>query len=163
MTYKVEKDWITAASFRAVVIYTDSHRCGYVAVTPEHPLFGVNYRDTSNAVAFPAEEHIGKRGILALVCANAESPRLDVIFDVHGSLTYSGDAGYPVPGDNLWWFGYDCGHYGDGKSPEYLQKVKELYPDSPFMWGDYGVYRSLDYCTGECESLAQQLIDRIVV
>lgn len=43
---KVEKDWTTASGLRAVVIATSmGHRCGYVGVSKDHPLFGKDYND----------------------------------------------------------------------------------------------------------------------
>lgn len=86
----------------------------------------------------------------------------EFVFDVHGSLTFSGDGRgqYPVPSD-LWWFGYDCGHAGDGKAPEYLQEMRERYPDSPIMWTDDGEFRSVEYCMDECESLARQIAEKV--
>jgi len=62
------------------------------------------------------------------------------MFDVHGGLTYSGgEDDFPVESD-LWWFGYDCGHLGD---------VSDICSE--------GVFRDLDYCKAECESLAKQI------
>ena len=48
---------------------------------------------------------------------------MDLYFNVHGSLTYSGDndGTYPVE-SNLWWLGFDCGHYGDGRDLTYKQQ-----------------------------------------
>src|SRR5690606_15444186 len=128
------------AGFRAVVIMGSlGHRCGYVGVPAEHPLHGVEYSAASDAVAFPADEQIGKRGLIPLLCADpAEPARLDVVFDVHGGLTYSGgdELGYPVEAKGLWWFGYDCGHAGDAASPEFQEQCRKDYPDKPFMWSD---------------------------
>jgi hypothetical protein len=81
--------------------------------------------------------------------------------DVHGGLTFADGGGkYPVASD-LWFFGYDCGHYQDGRSEEYVAEQMARYPDKPFMWhDDDGVFRSVDYCMSECESLAKQLAAR---
>jgi len=109
------------------------------------------------------DDEIGKRSIItALVIATSDSngarQRPDAVFDVHGGLTYSGSGDYPVQSD-LWWFGYDCGHYRDGKSPEHCQEQRDRYPDEPHMWSDDdGEFRSLPYCVEECESLARQIV-----
>ncbi len=164
MTFTIEKDWTTQAGFRAVVTMSDmGHRCGYVGVAPGHPLHGVEYGHTCAAIQAPDDDApVGKRGVISLLCATPErmtSPEL--AFDVHGSLTYSGGNGkYPVESD-LWWFGYDCAHSGDGRSPEYLEAQRERYPDSPIMWHDDGEFRSLEYCVAECESLARQIVERV--
>lgn len=165
MSYQVERDWTTQAGFRAVVTMSDmGHRCGYVGLPKEHPLYGAEYSDPSPALTAPSnDEPVGKRGVITLLCVTPErmtSPEL--VFDVHGSLTFSGNGHgrYPVLSD-LWWFGYDCGHAGDGKSPEYLQEMCERYPGSPIMWKDDGEFRSLEYCMNECESLARQIAEKV--
>ena len=88
----LEKDWITKSGLRAVCLFVhDSHRCGYVCVPKEHPLYGVAYSSHSESIG--------------------DSP--DCFFDVHGGLTYSGESGkYPAEGEG-WWFGFDCAHSGD--------------------------------------------------
>src|SRR5688572_11433893 len=67
---------------------TLGHWCGYVAVPPGHPMHGKEYDS--------------------------------VEVDVHGGLTYgSACRGHichvPKPGepDDVFWFGFDCGHAGD--------------------------------------------------
>lgn len=168
-TFNVEKDWLTAAGYRAVVIMGDlGHRCGYVAIPAGHPLHGVDYSAESEALAkIPDDEPLGKRSAIALLCCAAEgrikqSP--EMAFNVHGGLSYSGgNAGYPVPSSGLWWFGFDCGHAGDAQSPEYIAKQRAEYPDKPYMWRDYGgEHRTLDYCVDECESLARQIVEKTV-
>lgn len=166
MRFQVEKDWTTQAGFRAVVIMGDmGSRCGYVGVPKGHPLFGASYSEPHPALAAPPDdEPVGKRGIMSLICSTPETMNSpDMVFDVHGSLTYagSGDGNYPVK-SNLWWFGYDCAHAGDGRSPEYMEMQREHYPNSPIMWHNDGMFRSLDYCVSECESLARQIVERVV-
>jgi hypothetical protein len=56
----------------------------------------------------------------------------------------------PEPGepDDVWWFGFDCAHYGD-LSPSY---------DSKYRGHDeLAVYRDLGYVERECANLAAQL------
>jgi len=164
MSFTIERDWTTKAGFRAVVMMGGmGHRCGYVGVPSGHPLHGVEYGADCAALVFPENESIGKRGIIPLLCANGEA-RPDVVFNVHGGLTYSvGNGAYPVESD-LWWFGFDCSHAGDAPSPEYCAKLRESYPDQSFMWRDRdGTHRSLAYCVEECELLAQQFVDRVLL
>lgn len=170
MSYQVEKDWTTAAGFRAVVTMGSmGFRCGYVGVPEGHPLHGAEYDAPCSALPAPADdEEVGKRGIIPLLCASADSSRLtspDVVFDVHGGLTYSAGRDYPVPSDGLWWFGYDCGHAGDGRSEEYIAQRKAASPDSGDLWDNAWdeVVRDLAYCEAECESLARQIVERTVV
>lgn len=161
--YTVEKDWTTRAGFRAVAIMGSlGHRCGYVGVPVGHPLHGVSYSDEADALLeISGDEPIGKRGSIPILCAALsggikQTP--EMVFDVHGSLTYAnGRADYPVESD-LWWFGFDCGHCDDAPSDEYIEKM-----DARFR-GMYreGVHRSLDYVTDECESLAAQIVAKTV-
>jgi hypothetical protein len=167
----IEKDWTTEAGFRAVVLMTSmGHRCGYVAVPVGHQLHGVKYSEPCAHLKPPADdEEVGKRSPLALICAAGDESRMqspDIVFNVHGGLTYSGgSAEYPAASDGLWWFGYDCAHYGDAKSPEYCAQSRERYPDNPILWdSEYdGEYRDLDYCVAECESLARQIKEAVAV
>ncbi len=161
----VEKDWTTATGLRAVVLLVErGHRCGYVGVPDTHPLHGVEYNSTSDSVQFPSAEGMGKRGVLSLIANPDGDARLDSVFDVHGSLTFSGGGdGYPAPSDGLWWFGFDCAHHGDAPSDEYLTSMREKHPEHPFLWerDPFAVHRDLVYVEQECESLATQLIERV--
>lgn len=99
----VEKDWITKAGLRAVVLLQPSgFRCGYVAVEEDSVAWGVPYN----------------------------SPRFNDI-DVHGGLSYGGAVStddYPVLSPGAWWLGFDCGHWMDAPEPGgYMAKTfKEL-------------------------------------
>lgn len=163
MSKKIVKDWATESGLRAVVIMTSmGHHCGYVAVPLGNPLHGVAYGEPTHVLQAPADdEPVGKRGAIALMCAAFDPSRMqspDIVFNVHGGLTYSGGSPeYPVPHDGLWWFGYDCGHHGDGMSDEALEERRQRYPTQPFMWERDGEFRDLDYCIAECESLASQI------
>jgi hypothetical protein len=149
VTIAIEKDWLTSAGYRAVVIRCSgalNHRCGYVGIDATHPLFGAPYYEPCARVSPPPDdEQIGDRGIVEMVVnsgkAAAQLP-LSVVFDVHGSLTYSGNGSgrYPVVSD-LWWFGFDAAHYLDDE--------------------DGG--RPLLFMIDQCESLAAQLTSRLKV
>ena len=129
---RVEKDWTTQAGLRAVVVVQDhGSRWGYVAVPEGHAMHGKDYDE------------------------------VDVT--VHGGLTFAdGTDTYPVAGESLWWFGYDCAHWQDARDPELMSpKYREMYDKGIFksIFDEEGTVRSLDYCIGECESLATQLKD----
>lgn len=104
--------------------------CGYVGVPEGHRYFGGSHKD------------------------------LDL--RVHGGLTFSGrfqhsgDEGRgvchaPEPGepDNVWWFGFDCGHAWD-KAPY----KDQMFPQ--FVIREE-IYRDVDYVAEECRALALQL------
>lgn len=116
MIYTIEKHWTTKVGYEASAIFINgSYRTGYVAVPKEHSFFGKDYNN------------------------------LGFSLDVHGGLTYSGGDGlYPIEYDKekLWWFGFDCMHFGDLRLGRYYSA---------------GSHRSLEYIENECESLAEQL------
>lgn len=119
--FTVEADWITASGLRAVVTL-GRHRCGYGGVPKTHRLHGVESGTEYD----------------------------ESMCDVHGGVTYSGgDEDYPVKSDGLWWFGFDCAHYGD--APAVQCPIEKEFPVPG------RVVRSLAYCKSECESLATQL------
>ena|SRR5437899_729099 len=120
--------------------------CGYVAVPPGHPLHGKGY-DTPDV-------------------------------DVHGGLTYANRCSGPIchvakPGEpeDVWWFGFDCGHAGDyqpGRAATLkhigapLSDQERAYDHATAVtthasdW-TVDVYRTLDYVRAETNRLAEQL------
>ena len=97
--------------------------CGYAAVPPDHPWHGTHYGE--------------------------------VPVDVHGGLTYA-DAcrgsiyHVPQPGepDNVWWFGFDCGH---------LYDVMPSRPELEARYPGDAVYRGMAYVRAETTRLAEQI------
>lgn len=117
--------------------------CGYVGVSPEHPLAGHPYEE------------------------------IDADIDVRGGLTFSnrchpgqteatGICHLPGPGEpeDVWWFGFDCAHAGDF-SPGLHRKELD-WVDSLKKLADYETYRPLAYVKAECAKLALQLMQRAV-
>ena len=123
MAYEVDRKWKSHGLPCVVIALDMGHRCGYVGVPKEHPLYGKSYNDVIPNVKKSdlGEELIGDRGVMSLLFASldGEDVRGDLYFDVHGSLTYSGDGkkGYPVKAP-VWWFGFDCAHAGDENRPQ---------------------------------------------
>lgn len=166
MNYHIEKEWITESGFRAAIAMQElGHRCGYVAVPKNHVLYGAKHHEQHESLIFPQNETIGKRGVIPFFFSDPDKMNTPaIVFDVHGGITYSEDSLLGVEGENLWWFGFDCGHSGDAPSPEYLEEQRRKYPSlHSFTVASRGVHRTLEYCIDECESLARQLIDRINV
>jgi hypothetical protein len=128
MSNIVERDFFYRASgLRCVTLLLhvgrNPHRCGYVGIGKDHPLYGAQYNEPSPALKDGAEkvknEPIGDRGIFTVFGAAFSGEddyftRPDAYFDVHGSITYSGFGnGYPVDSPETWWFGFDCSHCDD--------------------------------------------------
>lgn len=127
MKLKIESDFIYKG-LRCVVTFTPGgYRCGYVGVTPESRYYGKFYDD------------------LEIEC--------------HGGLTYSDggkDSTHPIESD-LWWFGFDCGHYEDSND---IKLAKMYYPERHILDIEYeGEIRSLEYVQNECQKIADQLVE----
>lgn len=135
--------WISQAGLDCAVNWCDfgyprGHWCGYVRVLNDSPLFGLSYSAELPDSLEPALERVmqgpvGKRGVMSLLCA---SKRVEMLFDVHGSLTFGNSYAPGQPeADGEWWFGFDCGHCDD--KPE---------------------IQNAPYTQSECESLARQIV-----
>lgn len=98
--------------------------CGYVAVTDTHPFYKKDYDSV------PVEVHGGLT--YADLCMDAAED--------HGVCHRPGK-GEP---DNVWWFGFDCAHYGD-HSPAYARDASDER------------YKSVSYVEAQVKSLARQL------
>ena len=123
------------AGLPCIVVRTrDGKLCGYVAVPPGHPLHGENYNDVPS-------------------------------IRVHGGLTYSEKCqGHvchvPKPGesDDVWWFGFDCGH-GCDLVPEREALFRDMGVKFSGLMGS-GKYRDWAYVTDQVQGLAEQLANR---
>lgn len=119
--------------------------CGYVELPENHPLYGIEYSDPVPPSCQHAAEEImqgpaGKRGAISIFCMAGRGPMAGDLFDVHGSITFSGAREH-----GGFWYGFDCGHSGD------------YTPALEFTFDD-GEYRTLEYTKAECASLAKQLM-----
>ena len=165
--YKVESEF-EYKGYKCVVTFSDmGHRCGYVGIPEGHILYGKHYSDYLNIPKSEIEnEPIGKRGIISLVFSaldDNDNVKLELYFDVHGGITYSNkDDTYPIESD-LWWLGFDCAHYGDGKD---MDLVEKYWGDDPHIqkriefekeYLDYYPVRSQQYVEDECRSLVDQI------
>lgn len=101
------------------------HWCGYVGVNKEHPFYGKGYNDEI--------DDSGKK--------------IYEIFDVHGGITYASNKLHMQPEKDLWWFGFDCSHYGD----------MSMFGQNNPPLNEIGVYRNKEYVIEETKSLAKQL------
>ena len=133
-------EWITQAGLPGLIFrHPSGWLCGYVAVPPGHPLHGVSFMD----------ERMG--GLRA-----------------HGDINYSAPCFGPIchtpsPGesDNVWWFGFDCGHAFDWHPPGHGREAASR-AKTPFEreGGFDRYYRDIPYVKDQVERLACQLIER---
>lgn len=109
------------------------HLCGYVDIPADHPLFGIDYRNT----------------IFNMVIGNLE---------VHGGITFTGrlenlynNKELPRYLDELhdWLIGFDCNHAEDYAPLSYCKPYGELDVKRE--------YRDAGYVAAECKKLAKQL------
>ena len=114
------------------------HLCGYVEVQKDHPLFQVPYGEHSPALAAAWEARkdrlvgdMNPATTLLVAGSGGSKATPEFVFEVHGSLTYSGD----LFGDGRWWFGFDTNHRDDGPGEQ-----------------------NIPYVTEQCERLAEQLV-----
>ena len=155
MEHIIENDWTTKSGLRAVgILIPDMHRCGYVGVPKEHPLYGLESRDPLPSTLMAEweqakEQPVGNRGVMDIfmMAVDGEDVRVGYLFDVHGSITYSGGMpDYPAESDGLWWFGFGCDHCNDGSLDPHL-----------LMYNTGKPVRSAVFVKQECERLADQL------
>lgn len=145
-SYTVERDWEHAGCRCVIVGAPMGHRCGYVGIQPSHPLHGVGYSAGSEVLG--KSEYDWRESPWA-------SP--EEKFMVHGGITYSGgNDGYPVEGDDLWWFGFDAAHRDDAQDPA-LMDATALHSYENCAAFRTGEIRTAEYMAEEVERLAEQL------
>jgi hypothetical protein len=161
-SYIVESDFVHKGLKCVVVFGRFGHRCGYVGIGKEHILYGKDYnsiipKELMGKWDEVKQEPIGKRGAIDVICCDLEKPRVGILFDVHGGITYSGGANdYPVDNNDLWFFGFDCGHYQDKLDIQAMEKYN--LPVNPYAPHTVGTVKTIKYVERECKKLAEQLI-----
>lgn len=120
--------------------------CGYVGVSPDHPLHGkpITHRLVPSKEILEESRQLGRDlGGLELLSFwfsdDQETIPLALLLPAHGSLTYAG----PDEQD-WWWFGFDCCHGGDWYP---IQKTLPIVRAK-------GAYRDQDYVQGIVTRLA---------
>jgi hypothetical protein len=163
MGYKIEADFWYKGIRCVVVGQSTGYRCGYCQVNRKHPFYGFSYHQNIPSLMNKLKElkdtKIGKRGIIPVICWDGTTVTPEILIDVHGGITFSGDGkkGYPVKSRG-WWFGFDCGHSRDKADLKIMsQEQRDYYRENPeFLWD--GVIRTKEYVINECKSMARQLI-----
>lgn len=140
-----------------IVLNTTGHRCGYVALPPEH-----KYSQT------PMEE----RTIFGKTYKHWDYDSLDI--DVHGGLTFMSPEHdlkdlLPVPCADMW-IGFDCGHtYNDMCDIEAYKKyfgkesteTKKSFFDAMIHGYDVQTVKTFKYAEKECHGIIDQLIEKV--
>lgn len=167
--YIVEREF-EHAGYKCVVIFGSiGHRCGYVGIPKNHPLYGKDYSDYLEI----KKTDVGDRevsGIFPLLGAcldEDERIRIEAYFQCHGGITYAGGgehSSYPIESD-LWWFGFDCGHYDDARDlrlayerfPKHRERLAMQIEVEDRFCIDGLTVRTEEYVAEECKKLAEQL------
>jgi len=135
---------------KCVVVFTNmGHRCGYVGVPPDHPLYGKDYGDVYPPV----------HGGLTYSAKGGQATY------VHGGTTYTEKEAlsltYPTNQiDPIWWFGFDCRHYEDAidldAADKYLSRTNFEYVKQTLLFST-GTIRTKEFVIEECKVLAEYL------
>ena len=138
-----------------IVLNTNGHRCGYVAIPPEH-----KYSQTPMEM----RSFLGSR----------ETPHWDydsLDIHCHGGLTFmSPNHGLKDMLDvacNDMWIGFDCGHCDDAIDTDALRKYygeeefakKASFIEAMTSLDPYQTVKRYEYVEKECHSIIEQLIE----
>lgn len=124
--------------------------CGYVGVDRNHPWYGMNYQDVvtiKDLESVMLSRNPSNVSILSLLIDmmdnNLENDQCSIstAIDVHGGITFSGK----FDDDDLWYFGFDCGHCND------------FVPAFSYMT-EGAIYRDKEFVKNECHRLVDQLL-----
>jgi len=141
------------------------HWCGYVGVPKSHKLYGLNYTQASKSLTKLLEKRkrqkvnikeMGLGPLLAMASSIEElKPTLEIVFDVHGGITFSGKPSVIWKVDNKWFFGFDTAHTGDLVC-QILEKLS--YKEKDFWLKESGyTYKTKEYVIQETNKLARQI------
>ena len=157
-TYKIESKFIHDGHECIVVFTAVGHRCGYVSVAKNSLLYQKDYTtmlDNQELLEFVKAQPRGKRGIIPFLFWNSEDVNLEILCDVHGGITYSGNLEHIIGENKQWYFGFDCAHLGDGKDYKALQKYFNITEEHNGYHAD--IAQTKNYVIQECKTLATQL------
>jgi hypothetical protein len=122
--------------------------CGYVGVYTDHPWHGYRYHGPCTA-----DNPCGKEW-----CDHTPESQIEV----HGGITFSGKRGRAESFDeNIWWFGFDCGHWRD-LTPGMVSLMEKMKKETGIggaylAHAEHDIYRDIQYVKTQVQSLAQQL------
>lgn len=134
--------WRTKTGLPGLIVRSNpryGNLCGYAAVNPGHPLYGKGYDEVE-----------------------LDEPP-------HGDLTFAGACmedgpvcHIPEPGEpgDVWWFGFDCGHYLDLMPGLRAYERRSGFPaDLRYQLESEQTYKDIGYVRREVEGLAAQLAE----
>ena len=165
---KKEKSWISIEYPCVIVMTSGGFRCGYVGVPENHPLYGVNYNETTHKLAGYIERVFNVREVSLNELMDSLGPMVifsaslsgdfykpEVTVKTHKGLTYSNSYCPGTVFENHWWFGFDCNHFDDKPDMSKISKVRDMVLMS-LVENEHGVHRTLEYCFNICVGMADQ-------
>jgi len=160
--YAIESDFIHKGIRCVVVAYDMGHRCGYCEIKKGHILYGKGYSEDLSDIPrikrfFNKIKRmpLGKRGVIPILCYKKGEISLDILIDVHGSVTFTGEGQLQEMEGDGWWIGFDCAHCDDARDPAIMKNLSML--SVAHLFKD-GIIRTKEYVEQECKNLAEQLI-----
>lgn len=155
------------------------HLCGYVGVTPEHPLWGINYDETPSSIDKILDGGITFVGEGDKVCPEGWKAYKEALekLSPHAAMDPNGDAALftkkwsnasadyeswrqkahsefinfiAEPALYIWWFGFSCGHPNDLKPGIQAQRGFRAFPSKAY-------YKDLKFVKTRIKILALQL------
>lgn len=147
----LEKQFIYKGYRAYILALPMGHRCGYVEIPINSIFFNKRYDEK---LPIPKSvlnnKVVGKRGVMSLLGFDGETITMEVLFDVHGSITFSESS--LMDKTNSWFIGFDCAHAGDRPDPSI---TKAIFADIDHGFGEI---RTLEYVELELKSLIDQII-----
>ena len=138
-----------------VIALPMGHRCGYVKIPTKSKLYKVSYQDDLGlSQRVLNHKTLGKRGVISLFCWDGKKVAMELLFDVHGGITFSGK----LRDINGWWIGFDCAHAGDARDLSIMDKKHLKFErEFPLHLGGEEI-RTKEYVEQECKNLIDQII-----
>lgn len=129
------EDFFDYKGYACVCVFNaGGFRCGYVAVDNTHPYYGKDYID---------------EGPNEIMC--------------HYGLTYSGDGKHFCDGsDGFWWFGFDCGHYGDATDYDTAKEYGLISDKEHLIGKQYEKMLTFDDTTLKTKEFVEEICKMIV-
>ena len=140
--------------YHYVVTFTGcGHRCGYVALPPEHLLSNKEYQ---------------------LTCKSPPEPFSDL--SVHGGITFHEEGDHIL--DKLFpnepkctdvWIGFDAAHYMDGRDWDHHEKyfgkkarneLEACGAEFRYLLGRKETVRTYEYMENQCKELIDQIVEK---
>ncbi len=168
--YHLERLWEHQGLPCAAIMTHMGSRCGYVGVPMQNRLYGYNY-DARLLVAKETKQLIEDTPVdfnndplgTVVAAAHWDKPGVAVhtLLHAHGGITYSNGGGlskYPVITQHIWWFGFNCGHYGDSRDKDQAEAYGLDVFRSEFDFEE-GIVQTQQYVEDNCIALAEQLLE----